>query len=129
MLIDLKACPFCGSEAQMKYNSGSYGYTSPSYHVRCTKCFCKASEYASDLYSPATGTTYDDAGAKARATAAWNTRATPEPTLLTEEEKRDAVELVADAIATCSAGYPDEQEQAEAALSALLEKYELRRRG
>jgi hypothetical protein len=51
-----------------------------------------------------------------------------EPTPLTEDEKRQAVELMADAIANRSAGFPDEHDHAEAALSALLERFDLRRR-
>jgi len=37
-------CPFCGKTPTIKYNSGSYGYTPPSFSIRCYDCGCGFSE-------------------------------------------------------------------------------------
>lgn len=37
--FNLKPCPFCGSEAVFKEDSGSYGYTDASIRVSCSKAF------------------------------------------------------------------------------------------
>lgn len=54
-MAELKLCPFCGNEAQVRYTdceSGSHGYTSnilmksKAGFVICLKCECRTSTYS-----------------------------------------------------------------------------------
>lgn len=66
----LKPCPFCGSPAELKHDSGTvvYGQT---WWVSCTSCWANGL----NLSSGTVGTDEKrDAEAKAGAVAAWNRR-------------------------------------------------------
>ena len=71
---ELLPCPFCGGEAKLLHNSGSYGYTPPSITVSCAPC--KIS-YSADTSQWEKGKghygVYDEA--KAEVMAWWNRRA------------------------------------------------------
>lgn len=55
-MVELKACPFCGGEAELR------GHKAPEFWVGCSKMGCKA--------------TTEGFGDQERAIAAWNTRPT-----------------------------------------------------
>lgn len=55
MQSELKPCPFCGGEAELR------GFHAPEFWAACPKIGCKAST--------------EGFGSKGRAIAAWNTRA------------------------------------------------------
>jgi Lar family restriction alleviation protein len=71
---ELKRCPFCGSKAELVHHSGSYGYYSGSYGVKCTKCVVKTATFQDEAYTQATGHYSVSEQAKAQAIDAWDTR-------------------------------------------------------
>lgn len=75
--MDMKPCPFCGGEAELK---PSTIYGSPIVFVRCTVCFVRTDYVWIDHPSmKATGldelTRYTKEQAEANAIEAWNRRA------------------------------------------------------
>lgn len=71
----LLPCPFCGSAAELKHKSGSWGYYSGSYFVGCTKCECVTSGFNDEKWEQGKGTFSIAEEAKANAVARWNRRA------------------------------------------------------
>ena len=67
MTTELKKCPFCGGEAEMKIKYGNYGYTPHIYCVKCKRCGANI-EMVSNNYAD-----LSDAVANA-----WNRRAKDE---------------------------------------------------
>lgn len=65
----LKKCPFCGGEAEVKY-AYSFGFTR-NYEAECMKCFCTVGVYLTE----------------AEAITAWNTRKPMERIMERLEEK------------------------------------------
>lgn len=121
----LKCCPFCGSVPTLsKHESRSFGTT---WQVGCDNVDCPV-EAGTCGYTGNNG--------EASAIAHWNTRITPEPTPLPEDQKREAARLMTAAIlreAFAIEGIPLKALWAEnllgqAALNALLERFQICRR-
>lgn len=71
-MSELKPCPFCGEESQLKRDPGNEVYNQ-SWFVACTKCWCSgASFYGSNAWA---AVKKEDKSAEAQAILEWNTRA------------------------------------------------------
>ncbi len=146
---EIKPCPFCGGEARnWKTDLGPPYQTS---FVRCTKCRAEigrcdldAEIYWNTRATPEAtslkqallqiaaicrGSSPKEVQVYQIADEAIRNRATPESTPLTEEEKRDAVEIICKAYQRHLRVWDTLLPAAiEDGLAALLEKYELRRK-
>lgn len=69
----LEPCPFCGSEVEIKYHPGNYGYMAPSVRIRCEKCGCGFSEFTEN-WERGRGHYDCKEQATAQVVGRWNTR-------------------------------------------------------
>ena len=87
---DLKPCPFCGRGVAMQHRNGSWGYTSDTVSVSCSKCAIKFTE-ETEKYSHAESRTVSiRAEAEAKLRMRWNTRHGSDDERIKELEMRNA---------------------------------------
>jgi len=71
----LESCPFCGSNAEYEFDSGSYGYRHSTVHVKCTKCFAKTDTEQTENWERGRGMYSTKDEAVKTVTKKWNDRA------------------------------------------------------
>jgi len=76
MTTKIKPCPFCGSEAKMKYDGGNEVY-GQRWWVACGRCWATGPTFGGS--SSWRVVKKEDDAAKASAVAEWNTRKEPTP--------------------------------------------------
>jgi hypothetical protein len=111
----LKPCPFCGSPAEIERK----GTARASMCIVCTSCGCRVE----------TGEVF---GMTKPEHYRWNVRTAPDqqPATLTEEDKREAVNILVKRIWLVESVAPTSADViVEMAINVLLKHFELRKRG
>lgn len=65
-MTELKTCPFCGGEAQLVFEEGSFDWASDLNYVKCTKCGARGAVWHSNLV--------DESVKAQQAIKSWNNR-------------------------------------------------------